>query len=207
MNRNFISQLLRQNGIEVTDEQEKAITDAVLDKVHEELDQEKQLTQAEKDKARDAQDTLAEVQKKYDTALKNTDNIEALKGEIEKIKSDNKAKIDDIEKNYQSRLLNSAIELALTKAGARNNKAAAALIDTADLKLSDDGSVVGLSEMIDKVKQDEATSFLFDKPQTEEQPHYNYIPQGSQKEQKADPVDQLYNSISHENNSQIIGWE
>lgn len=205
--REFISQLIRRFGIELEEENEKSLIDEILNKHHEELDTEKNLTLAEKERADQANTTITELQKSYDTAVKSSESLEALKGEITTLKSQNKQTIADIEAKYTAKLLDNAIELALTQAGAKNNKAAAALIDKTNLKLNDDGTVFGLSEIIDSVKSDETTSFLFDQPKTQEEKQvYNYIPKSDVVEKQADSIDTLFDS-RNTSNSQIIGWE
>lgn len=199
MERRVISQILKTLNIELEPEAEKALIDGILNAHHEEVN-------AEKERADEAKNTLAELQKSYDSALKNSESLEALKSEMTALKSQNKQALAEIEAKYQAKLLDNAIELALTQAGARNNKAAAALIDRSNLKLSEDGSVFGLSEMIDSVKKDESTSFLFNQPEPEEKKVYNYVPQGSVEQAQPDPVDKLVEATSHNSISQIQGW-
>ena len=55
---------------------------------------------------------------------------------------------------------NAAIELALTKAKAKNNKAALALLDVDKLELQEDGSIKGLDESLEALKKSDA--YLFD---------------------------------------------
>lgn len=199
MERKAIDQILIQNQIELDDDAKKALIDGILNVHHEELT-------AEKERADEAKNTLAELQKSYDSAIKNSEDLESLKGEITNLRAQNKKALADIESKYQAKLLDNAIELALTQAGARNNKAAAALINRADLKLNEDGTVFGLSEMIDSVKANESTSFLFKQEEREEPKVYNYIPQGDTSTPANDPVDKLVEATSQNSNSEIQGW-
>ena len=196
MERRTVEQVLNQ--FELEQEVKKSIIDSFLSLHHQEL-------QVEKERADEANQTLAELQKNYDSAIKNSENLESLKSEITNLKSENKRQIANIESKYQAKLLDNAIELALTQAGARNNKAAAALIDKTNLKLSDDGSVLGLSELIDSVKTDDSTSFLFQSDEPKEKV-YNYIPQTDVKETNNDSMQSLFES-QRNSNSQITGWE
>lgn len=198
MERRTVEQVL--NEYELEQEVKKAIIDSFLSLHHQEL-------QVEKERADEANQTLAELQKNYDSAIKNSENLESLKSEITNLKSENKRTIANIESKYQAKLLDNAIELALTQAGAKNNKAAAALIDKTDLKLSEDGSVLGLKELIDTVKSDESTSFLFNAPKAEEKKVYNYIPQTDVKEDSGDSMKALYESSHKNSNPQITGWD
>lgn len=78
---------------------------------------------------------LSDLQEKYDQA-----------------KADSESKIAEIKKT-------SAIELALTQAGARNIKAAKALLDSKKLELTDEG-IKGLDEQLNTLK--ESDGYLFE---------------------------------------------
>lgn len=78
---------------------------------------------------------LSDLQEKYDQA-----------------KADSESKIAEIKKT-------SAIELALTQAGARNIKAAKALLDSEKLELIDEG-IKGLDEQLNTLK--ESDGYLFE---------------------------------------------
>ncbi|MDU0319175.1 phage scaffolding protein [Paenibacillus sp. 3LSP] len=78
---------------------------------------------------------LSDLQEKYDQA-----------------KADSESKIAEIKKT-------SAIELALTQAGARNIKAAKALLDSEKLELTDEG-IKGLDEQLNTLK--ESDGYLFE---------------------------------------------
>lgn len=205
LERRVIDQILKKLEITLQEDQVKALTDEILSAHHAELS-------VEKERADQASTSLSELQKTYDSAIKNSESLDALKSEITSLRAQNKQTIADIEAKYQAKLLDNAIELALTQAGARNNKAAAALIDKSNLKLSEDGSVFGLSEMIETVKKDDATSFLFESPQKEPQPQqeekkvYNYIPQADATGEVKDSTAALYEATAQSPNSQIQGW-
>lgn len=207
MERRSIDQIIKNLNIELDESVKKSFIDEILKIHHEALSAEKNLTEAEKNKAEEANRALNDLQKSYDSAIKNSESLEALKTEMATLKTQNKQAIADIESKYQAKLLDNAIELALTQAGARNNKAAAALIDKSNLKLNEDGSVLGLTELIKSVKDDETTSFLFDMPKEEKQA-YNYIPQGQAVQTKPDSIEALFNATNHSgSNAKIEGWD
>lgn len=58
--------------------------------------------------------------------------------------------------------LNSAVDQAITAAGAKNGKAVKALLDTTKIKLKDDGTVEGLDDQIKNLQKAEDSSFLFE---------------------------------------------
>lgn len=109
-------------------------------------------------KARDKQ--LEDLSK----AQGSTDDLKAEIAKLQKQNKDDKAKY---EAEVAQIRLDNAVEAALTKAGARNNKAVRALLAEflADAKLADDGTVKGLQAEIDTLAKDEGTAFLFDTQQ------------------------------------------
>ena len=197
MERKILDQIL--SPYELGEEAKKVIINEFLSVHHSEL-------QAEKDRADEATQSLTELQKSYDSAVRSSEDLDALKGEITTLKANNKQALAEIENKYKGKLLDNAIELALTQAGAKNNRAAAALIDKSNLTLQDDGTVFGLSELIDTVKNDETTSFLFNQPQPQQKEmKYNYVPQADVPEVKEESIDSIM-PTHHDSNAQILGW-
>lgn len=161
MKRNDIDQIINKLNIELDKDVADSLKDELLTAFHTELTAEKAQTAAEQQKAKEAKQALEDLQKSYDSTVKDSESLEALKEQIKTLKADHEKKLAEIEGNYQAKLLNSAIENALSQAGAKNIKAVIPFIDSNNLKLNEDGSVAGLSEMIETVKKDESTSFLF----------------------------------------------
>lgn len=96
-----------------------------------------------------------------ETLKNSTGDVEAMKQQIATLQADNKAKDEAHAKEMTQLKIDAAVEKALTDGGAKNIKAVKALLDLADAKLSDDGTIKGLSEQIDKLKADEGSKFLF----------------------------------------------
>lgn len=80
-----------------------------------------------------------------------TTQLSELQEKYNQAKSDSETKIAEIKKT-------SAVELALTQAGARNIKAAKALLDNEKLELSDEG-IKGLEEQLTALKESDAYLF------------------------------------------------
>ena len=93
--------------------------------------------------ANEAKDASAEFKTKYEELLKTQ------KADKEKYEAD----LLENRKSY-------AIDLALTKAGARNNKAVKALLDDKKITVADNGEVSGISEQLDTIRKD--ADYLFD---------------------------------------------
>lgn len=79
---------------------------------------------------------------------------------------DLKTQLSDNEKKFKDELkqtkINSAVELGLTKAGAKNSKAARALLDVSKVSLDDNGNTIGLEDQIKNLKTADDSKFLFD---------------------------------------------
>jgi len=88
---------------------------------------------------------------------------EELKKLIEQLQKDNKAQADAHTQEIQKMKLDAAVEKALADAGAKNVNALRGVLGNVlkDAKLSDDGTVKGLAEQIEKLKGDDGTKFLF----------------------------------------------
>lgn len=111
---------------------------------------------------------LTETEAKLTAAEKNaaelTEKVKAFDGvDVEALKKS----AADWETKYNADLnaarVDSAISLALTKAGARDVELAKHLIDPAVIKL-DGGNVMGLAEQLDKIKSEKAFLFGDEKP-------------------------------------------
>ena len=102
---------------------------------------------------------------------------EAMGGELDKLRKANKdnealaAQLDEIKKAAKEReaqfkadldklKLDTAVDMALTTAKAKNPKAVRALLDGTGLKLNEDGTVAGLEEQLKGLKESDA--YLFD---------------------------------------------
>ena len=90
---------------------------------------------------------------------------EELKKQIKQLQEDNKTQAAAHEKELTQLKVDTAVDKALTESGAKNIKAARALLNLDDAALSDDGLVKGLSEQIDKLKADDGSKFLFSEPE------------------------------------------
>jgi hypothetical protein len=99
--------------------------------------------------------------KQIDSLKSSVGDNEDLKKQIETLQADNKAKDEAHAKELTQLKIDAAVEKALTDSGALNIKATKALLELADAKLSDDGTVRGLSEQIEKLKADDGSKFLF----------------------------------------------
>ena len=79
--------------------------------------------------------------------------------------------VDDWKNKYNADIKaerrDSAIKLAVAKAGARSDKALMGMLDYDKIKLTDDGKLEGLDDQIAQIKKDDGFLFKEDKPETQ----------------------------------------
>lgn len=112
----------------------------------------------------------------YETQLsklaKDNKGNEELQKQIQELQSQNKAKEEEYQTKFNQLKLDNALELALTKEGARNSKAVKSLLKLDLLKMDND-NLIGLSEQLSKLK--ETDGYLFE---TKEKEVKQATPQG-----------------------------
>lgn len=123
-----------------------------------------------------AQGQAETVQKQLDEANQQIEDFKKLDTDgIKKAADDWKQKAEDFqgqlketreqaEKDMAAVKFDHALEAALTEAKAKNPQAVRALLKADDLKLAEDGKIVGLNEQLEKVKED--NDYLFDTNET-----------------------------------------
>ena len=109
-----------------------------------------------------AEGVIAERDKQLDALQKASGDAEALKAQIAKLQDENKVAADKFKADIKALLVNSIVERDLFKAGAKNIKAAKALLVDLDKAELDGENVKGLADQIKKLQEDEGSKFLFD---------------------------------------------
>lgn len=104
---------------------------------------------------------VSDRDKQIETLKKAAGDNEDLQKQISDLQAANKEQADTHAKEMQQLRIDSAVEKTLTDSGAKNIKAVKALLELEDAKLSDDGTVKGLAEQIEKLKGDDSSKFLF----------------------------------------------
>lgn len=118
--------------------------------------------------------SVAERDKQLEDLKKSTGDVEALKTQIQTLQNDNKTKEEAYKIELSNLKKNNALELALTGAKVKNNKAIKALLDGEKIKLKDDGTLEGLSEQLEAIKKSDA--YLFEETQTKTPIPKGYVP-------------------------------
>lgn len=102
----------------------------------------------------------AEADKLLKEATEAGKGAEKLKADYEKLVEAQKADKAKFEADLLASKKAYAIDIELTKAGAKNNKAVKALLDDSKLILDEKGSLIGFTEQLEALKKDSA--YLFD---------------------------------------------
>lgn len=113
-----------------------------------------------------------------DAALKKWDGVD-----LEKLKAENDAKTEELNKQLSALKKQNAVETSLLAENIQDLKAIKAYIDFDTVKVADDGTVTGLKEQVEKLKTDK--SFLF-----------KVQPNGKE---NAEPQKKLTTGVPHDN--------
>lgn len=140
---------------------------------------------------------VAERDKQLETLKKSAGDSESLKEQIGKLQEENKASAEKFEAQLRQVKIDSAVEIALTSAKAKNAKAVRALLDLVDAKLEDDGTVKGLDKQIEALKSSD--EYLFETVKT---PDFKGVKPGESPEGK--PAGQK--SIKDMNYSELAAY-
>lgn len=103
-------------------------------------------------------DDLKERDTKIADLAKQVQNFDGV--DVKKLQDDVKEWETKYNLDIKEERRNSAIKLAVAKAGARSEKALMGMLDMDSIKLGDDGKITGLDEQIAQIKKDDA--FLFE---------------------------------------------
>ena len=149
-----IFEIMKENGIELSEEQGKKVEEALLENYRTKAEFNKKLKAVE-----DERDSF---QKKYEEAEKA---IKGFEGEKDKIK-EYETKISDMEKEYQKELeerdRSDAMKKALESVKFTSEHAKNAVLhelEAADLKMVN-GELLGLNDMLSQIREKDKTAFV-----------------------------------------------
>lgn len=151
---------LKELGL--TDEQATAVSNAYADYVP------KSRLDEVIEERNGLRDQIAERDKQIAELGKNAGDNQALKDQIAQLQTANEQAAKDYESNLAKVKLDNAVELALTGARAKNNKAVRGLLDLTKSKVGEDGKVEGLDEQIKALQKSDA--YLFESSEPNKQP-------------------------------------
>lgn len=108
-----------------------------------------------------AQDTIAERDKQLKELKSAAGDNEALTAKIAELEAINKDAAVKHKEELNTLKISAAVDMALTKSGARTMKAVKALLDMGSIKLDKEGNVIGIEEQIKNLTEGEDTKYLF----------------------------------------------
>ena len=122
------------------------------------------------------QTLLTDTSAKLETAIKNTGDNEALKQELENLKTTNQTNLDNLKNEYESKLKTAAVMAEITKAGANDPADILPHINQEAVTITDKGCE-GLSEQLESIKT--AKPYLFKGEQPGRQPGASGLQHGA----------------------------
>lgn len=150
MTRDDLQSIIENEELEIGDK----ITQ-ILNRHHVELSQAKE-DSAEKQRADNLEQQLKETQKTLNSIKKSNQDNEALQEQITKVQEKNK----QLEESLVESRINSSIEVAAVKFGAKNPEHVAKLIDRSQCGIGKDDQVYGITEQFKALKENDG-SYLF----------------------------------------------
>lgn len=145
---------------------------ATLNPLKEQLQKAQSESDGLKAQLTDYEKQLNSAKEKAESGSEAAKQVEALQSQLEESKS-------NFEKQLKKTKMSYALNNALTKAGAKNEKAVRALLEEDKISFDDKDGLIGLTDQIEKLKGDESTSFLFDNGQQDKKPRVNPVPEGN----------------------------
>lgn len=107
-----------------------------------------------------AEALVTERDKQIESLKKSTGDAETFKAEIERLQGENKAAKEKYESDLKALKISNAIDSALTGAGAKNLKAARALLDMEKITVDGD-NIKGIEDQVKALLKGEDSAFLF----------------------------------------------
>ncbi len=103
--------------------------------------------------------TISERDNQLEELKKSSGDNETLKKQLEELQKLNAGQLKNHEAEISKLKLDNAVETALTAAGAKNNKALRALLDSEKIKLDRSGKLEGLEEQLKAVRKSDPYLF------------------------------------------------
>lgn len=159
-----IEEILKSNGVELSEEQKKAIHKAVTENYKTVSEHEKKVKalEAERDNFKDQLEAANATLSKFDGK-----DVEGMQKKIEQYEADMEEQREKFEKDIYDRDFSDALNTSIGQYKFTSEYAKQAVmseIKAAGLKLVD-GKIIGLNDMIETIKGKDASAFVDDKQQ------------------------------------------
>ncbi len=165
---------------------EKETIDAILNINSSDIGKAKGDVEAKETELTELKGQLADRDKDIAELSKQTGNSAELQTQLQELQDKYKMETEALTAKVTETKRDSAIELGLIKAGARNVKAAKALLDLEKLELGEDGNLKGLEDQVKALN--ESDSYLFGTGETTGQFAAGGNPTGSTNQSDVDPM-------------------
>lgn len=143
-------------------------------------------------------DTVKARDQQLEELKKSSGDTAELKKQIEALQTENKTAAETHAKELNRLRVDTAVELALSAAKAKNVKAAKALLELDKAELAEDGTVKGLDEQIKKLAESPETGFMFEASKKPQQQLTGFVPGESGDTPPSgskDPKDMTYDEL------------
>ena len=140
---------------------EKEAVDKIMAENGRDIENAKADTESLKAELAQAKDTIAERDNQLKELKAAAGDNEALTAKIAELEAANKDAAEKHKEELKTLKINAAVDMALTKSGAKTMKAVKALLDMDSIKLDKDGNVTGIDEQIKSLTEGEDTKYLF----------------------------------------------
>jgi len=143
---------------------EADVIDAIMAQYGADVESLKTENAEQADKIQALEDGIKTRDEQLETLKNSTDDIEALKTQIDTLQNENKTAAEKYQNELKQVKINTAVEKALATAKAKNNKVVAPLLAEflSNAEVDETGIVKGLDEQIKMLVEGSETSFLFD---------------------------------------------
>lgn len=181
MKREFLKEL----GLD--DKQTEAVMSQYGKEVNQYQDQSTQVASL-KEQLEDAKGQIDSRDKQLKELGKESSNSKEMQAKIKELEEANKQARKESEAKLAQQQKSFAIQTALSKSGAIENKAVQPFIDTEKVSLDDNGNLIGLQEQLDAAKKDHAFLFKQEEKQEEKKPAPQLVQGGNNSsEVQSDP--------------------
>ena len=146
-----------------------------------------------------AKATITERDTQLETLKQASGDTKALQDQITQLQADNAEQKKKHEAEMKAQRIESAVEMALTTAKAKNNTAVRALIADfiSKAEITEDGTVKGLDDEVKKLLEGKDTAFLFDKAPEKGDPSGDPTEMTLEKFRALSPTERLDFSVNH----------
>lgn len=152
---------------------EKEVIDKIMAENGKDIENAKADNESIKAELAQAQNTLAERDNQLKELKAAAGDNEALSAKIAELEAANKEAAAKHREELNALKINAAVDMALTKSGAKTAKAVKALLDMNSIKLDKDGNVTGIEEQVKSLSEGEDTKYLFESPAPN---HRGFVP-------------------------------